>query len=234
MAQPASNIDPQEVAKFQAMADLWWQRRGEFKALHDINPVRLNYVAERAGLADREVLDVGCGGGLLAEAMARDGARVTGIDMVPEALAVARGHARETGVTVDYQTAAAESWAQDHAAAYDVVTCMELVEHVPDPDSLVRACAALVRPGGSVIFATVNRTPLARLLVIWAAEYLMGIVRKGTHRYDKFVRPEELAHWGRRAGLTVADLTGLRYIPVIGLARRCKSVQMNYMMHFVR
>ncbi len=231
MANPATNIDPREVAKFEAMADLWWQPRGEFKALHEINPVRLAYVAECAGLQGKKVLDVGCGGGLLAEAMARQGARVTGIDMVPAALEAARRHAGQSGVTVDYRTASAETWLRDHAGLYDAVTCMELVEHVPDPASLVRACANLVRPGGSVIFATVNRTPLARLLVILVAEYLMGIVRKGTHTYEKFVRPEELAEWGRQAGMQMADLTGLRYVPVIGFARRCKSLQMNYMMH---
>lgn len=234
MDRSASNIDPQEVAKFEAMADLWWQPRGEFKALHEINPVRLAYVTECAGMRGKKILDVGCGGGLLAEAMARQGARVTGIDMVSAALEAARRHAVENSVTVDYQTASAEIWSRDHAGRYDAVTCMELVEHVPDPASLVHACANLVRPGGSVIFATVNRTPLARLLVILVAEYLMGIVRKGTHTYEKFVRPEELAEWGRLAGLQMADLTGLRYIPVLGLARRCKSLQMNYMMHLIK
>ncbi len=231
MDSQVSNIDPQELAKFEEMADLWWQPRGEFKALHEINPVRLAYVDECAGLRGKKVLDVGCGGGLLAEAMAREGARVTGIDMVPAALEVASRHAVASGVTVNYRSASTESWCRDHAGGYDTVTCMELVEHVPDPASLVRACANLVRPGGSVIFATVNRTPLARLLVIQMAEYLMGIVPKGTHTYEKFVRPEELAGWGRQAGLHLADLTGLRYIPLIGIARRCKSLQMNYMMH---
>ena len=226
------NIDPNEVAKFGAMADLWWQPRGEFKALHDINPVRLGYVKQRAGLKGKRVIDVGCGGGLLAEAMAREGAIVTGIDMVGEALKVARRHAEGSGLKIDYQEGTAEEWARDRGGEYDRVTCMELVEHVPDPASLVRACARLARPGGDIFFATVNRTPLAYLLVIVAAEHLMGIVRKGTHRYDKFLRPEELKRWGEEAGLKTTHLSGLRYLPVVGYARLCGSVQMNYLMHF--
>ena len=230
---PSPNVDPREVAKFAAMADLWWRPAGEFKALHEINPVRLAYVAGRAaGLSRRRVLDVGCGGGLLAEAMARQGATVTGIDMVPEALGAARQHAAEADVRLDYREGSAEEWARSHPAAYDVVTCMELVEHVPDPASLVRACALLTRPGGDLFFATVNRTPLAGLLVIGVAEYLLGIVRKGTHRYAKFVRPDELIAWGAAAGLSVGGLTGLRYLPFGGYARLCRSVRMNYMLHF--
>lgn len=226
------NIDPDEVAKFGDMADLWWQPRGEFKALHDINPVRLGYVRTRAGVKGMRVIDVGCGGGLLAEGMARDGAVVTGIDMVGEALAAAKRHAEDSGLAIDYRQGTAEGWAEEHGGEYDRVTCMELVEHVPDPASLVSACARLARPGGQLFFATVNRTPLAYLLVILAAEYVMGIVRKGTHRYDKFVRPGELKQWGRQAGLETVHLSGLRYIPVIGYARLCASVQMNYLMHF--
>ncbi|MBI5064169.1 MAG: bifunctional 2-polyprenyl-6-hydroxyphenol methylase/3-demethylubiquinol 3-O-methyltransferase UbiG [Desulfatitalea sp.] len=227
------NVDPREVAKFAAMAELWWRPEGEFKALHEINPVRLAYVAGRAaGLARRRVLDVGCGGGLLAEAMARQAAMVTGIDMVPEALGVARRHAAEAQVHVDYQEGSAEAWARTHPAAYDIVTCMELVEHVPDPASLVKACEQLTRPGGDIFFATVNRTPLAGLLVIGVAEYVLGIVRKGTHRYAKFVRPQELIAWGAAIGLDVAGLTGLRYLPFVGHARLCRSLKMNYMVHF--
>jgi 2-polyprenyl-6-hydroxyphenyl methylase/3-demethylubiquinone-9 3-methyltransferase len=233
MESSRSNVDPREVAKFAAMSDSWWRPEGEFKALHEINPVRLSYVAGRvAGLARRAVLDVGCGGGLLAEAMARQGAAVTGIDLVPEALDAARRHADAAGVSVDYREGSAERWAEKHAAAYDVVTCMELVEHVPDPASLVRACACLARPGGDIFFATVNRTPLAGLLVIGMAEYVLGIVRKGTHRYAKFVRPDELIAWGAAAGLSVAGLTGLRYLPFGGYARLCRGVKMNYMVHF--
>jgi 2-polyprenyl-6-hydroxyphenyl methylase/3-demethylubiquinone-9 3-methyltransferase len=232
MSSIASNVDPREVAKFAAMADLWWQAEGEFKALHDINPVRLAYVAGRAGCVGRRVLDVGCGGGLLAEAMARKGAVVTGIDMVAAALVVARRHAADAGVCVDYREGSAEQWAERHPAAYDLVTCMELVEHVPDPAGLVDACARLVRAGGDIFFATVNRTPLAGLLVILAAEYLLRIVPKGTHTYAKFVRPRELIDWGAKAGLTLGGLSGLRYVPFMGHARLCRSVGMNYMVHF--
>ncbi len=236
MAPPQANFDPREIARFGAMAGGWWHAKGEFKALHDINPVRLAYVVARAGgLDDKKVLDVGCGGGLLSEAMARKGARVTGIDMAPEAVAVARGHAHAGGrLGIEYQEGTAEQWAQTHAGGYDIVTCMELVEHVPDPGALVRACARLVRPGGDIFFATVNRTPLAGLLVILAAEYVFGIVRKGTHRYAKFVRPAQLAAWGRAAGLCMVDLSGLQYIPFVGRARLCKSVRMNYFMHLTR
>jgi len=231
--QSTPNVDPREVAKFAAMADLWWRPAGEFKALHEINPVRLAYVAGRVGgMTRRRVLDVGCGGGLLAEAMARQGAKVTGIDMVPAALGVARRHAAEADVHVEYLEGSAEAWAQTHPAAYEVVTCMELVEHVPDPASLVNACAQLARPGGHIFFATVNRTLLAGLLVIGMAEYVLGIVRKGTHRYARFVRPDELIAWGAAAGLEIAGLTGLRYLPFVGHTRVCRSVKLNYMIHF--
>ncbi len=230
---PSPNTDPREIARFGAIADLWWHPRGELKALHDINPVRLKYVRDRSGgLSGRKVLDIGCGGGLLSEAMARFGARVTGIDMATEAVSVARRHAEGSGVHIDYQQASAESWRETHRQTYDVVTCMELIEHVPDPASLVKACAELARPGGDIFFATVNRTPLSYLLVILAAEHVLGLVRKGTHHYARFVRPQELTQWGTAPGLRRADLSGLRYIPFLGIARLSRDVRMNYMMHF--
>jgi 2-polyprenyl-6-hydroxyphenyl methylase / 3-demethylubiquinone-9 3-methyltransferase len=235
MDQSDDNIDALEIAKFTAQADRWWELTGEFKALHEINPVRLAYVqAQAAGLKGQQVLDVGCGGGLLAEAMAARGARVTGIDRVAAALAAAATHAGAKGLRINYRHATAEAWAQGHAGQYDIVTCMELVEHVPDPARLVRACAQLVRPGGHLFFATVNRTWQARLLVIWVSEYVLGIVRKGTHAHARFVRPDELSRWGRQTGLVLAHLTGLRYLPFIGYVRLCKSTAMNYLMHFVR
>jgi 2-polyprenyl-6-hydroxyphenyl methylase / 3-demethylubiquinone-9 3-methyltransferase len=235
MAPTPANFDPREIARFGRMAGGWWQAKGEFKALHDINPVRTAYIAARAGpLRDKKVLDVGCGGGLLSEALAHEGARVTGIDMAPEAVAVACEHATAGGLNIEYLQYTAEQWVQKHAGAYDIVTCMELVEHVPDPAKLVSACARLVRPGGDIFFATVNRTPLAGLLVILAAEYVFGIVRRGTHQYAKFVRPTQLAAWGRAAGLTMRDLSGLQYIPFVGRARLCASVRMNYLMHLSR
>jgi 2-polyprenyl-6-hydroxyphenyl methylase/3-demethylubiquinone-9 3-methyltransferase len=228
------NIDSQEIARFASQAHGWWDLGGQFKALHQINPVRLAYVRDRSGLQGRRVLDVGCGGGLLAEAMAAAGAWVTGLDMVAPALEVARRHAFENGVSVDYQQSTAEAWARDHGELYDVITCMELVEHVPDPAGLIRALARMVRPRGDLFFATVNRTWLARLLVIWASENVLGIVAKGTHTYDRFVRPRELTRWARQAGLEVRDLSGLRYVPFGGHAALCRSTAMNYLMHFCK
>ncbi len=234
MEKPLANIDIQEIARFAAQADLWWDPKGEFRALHEINPVRLAYVRDRTGLHGKQILDVGCGGGLLAEAMAAEGAGVTGIDMVGPALAAAQRHALESGLSIDYRLATAEEWAKDHGGAYEVVTCMELVEHIPDPAGLIQALAELVRPGGDIFFATVNRTWPARLLVIWLSEYVLGLVRKGTHAYHRFVQPRELARWGEQAGLEVRHLTGLRYLPFIGYAALCKNTAMNYLMHFTK
>jgi 2-polyprenyl-6-hydroxyphenyl methylase/3-demethylubiquinone-9 3-methyltransferase len=234
LEKPLANIDNQEIARFAALADLWWDPNGEFRALHEINPVRLAYVRDRAGLHDKRILDVGCGGGLLAEAMAAEGAKVTGIDMVGPTLAAAQKHALESGLSVDYRQTTAEEWAKNHGGSYDVVTCMELVEHIPDPAGLIQAMAHMVRPGGDIFFATLNRTWPARLLVIWLSEYVLNLVRKGTHTYHKFVQPRELARWGEQAGLEVRNLTGLRYLPFIGYAALCKSTAMNYLMHFAK
>jgi 2-polyprenyl-6-hydroxyphenyl methylase/3-demethylubiquinone-9 3-methyltransferase len=206
------NIDSQEIARFASHADEWWDLKGQYKALHQINPVRLAYVRD----------------------MAAAGARVTGIDMAAPSLAVARRHALETGVAVDYRQSTAEAWAGDHREIYDVITCMELVEHVPDPAGLVQALSRMVRPGGEVFFATVNRTWLARLLVIWFSENVFGIVPRGTHTYGKFVQPRELTHWARQAGLETRDLSGLRYIPFNGHAALCRNTTMNYLMHFCK
>ena len=229
---PTENIDAGEIARFSAMADIWWDRNGEFKALHDINPVRLAYVRDRAELAARQVLDVGCGGGLLSESLASCGARVTGIDMADASLAVARTHMKDSGLEIDYRQTMAETLAENSPDRYDVVVCMELLEHVPRPASILESCSRLVKPGGDLFFATVNRTWLSWLLVIVAAERVMGIVRKGTHEYRKLVKPEELKQWGTQAGLTVQDLSGLRYIPFGGYAALCRSTRMNYLMHF--
>ncbi len=232
MDQKTPNIDGVEIAKFTAQANLWWDETGEFKALHEINPVRLAYIDTQADLKAKRVIDVGCGGGLLTEAMAARGAMVTGIDMVGASLKIAALHAKKSGRRINYQLATAEAWAEGHAGQYDAVTCMELVEHVPDPARLVQACAHLVSAGGDVFFATVNRTVLARLLVIWVSEYVLGIVRRGTHVYAKFVRPRELIQWGAAAGLTLQNISGMRYLPFIGYAALCKSKAMNYMVHF--
>ncbi|WP_419658921.1 UbiG: 3-demethylubiquinone-9 3-methyltransferase [Desulfosarcina variabilis str. Montpellier] len=230
----SDNIDRAEISRFSAMADTWWDRDGEFKALHDINPVRLAYVRDRSELAGKAVLDVGCGGGLLAEALAASGAQVTGIDMAEASLAVARAHMRASGLTVNYQQSTAENLAHQIPDHFNVVTCMELLEHVPRPASILNACARLVKPGGDVFFATVNRTWLSRLLVIGMSEYVLGIVKKGTHEYRKLVRPDELKRWGMAAGLDFINLSGLRYFPFIGYASLCDDTSMNYMMHFKR
>jgi 2-polyprenyl-6-hydroxyphenyl methylase/3-demethylubiquinone-9 3-methyltransferase len=229
---PTDNIDAGEIARFSAMAEVWWDRNGEFRALHDINPIRLAYVRDRTELAAKQVLDVGCGGGLLSEALASCGARVTGIDMADASLAVARRHMKDSGLVIDYRQTMAEALADESPGRYDVVVCMELLEHVPRPASIIDACARLVRPGGDLFFATVNRTWLSWLLVIVAAERVMGIVRKGTHEYKKLVKPEELKQWGMQAGLSLKHLSGLRYIPFGGHASLCRSTRMNYLMHF--
>ena len=230
----SDNIDDAEIARFSAQADAWWDRDGELKALHDINPVRLAYVRDRCELAGKTALDVGCGGGLLSEALAAGGAIVTGIDMAEASLAVARAHSRTSGLSIDYRQTTAEELARKTPQRFDVVTCMELLEHVPRPSSIVAACARLVKPGGNLFFSTVNRTWLAGLLVIGMSEYVFGIVKKGTHEYRKLVKPEELKRWGAAAGLACADLSGLRYVPFFGYAALCRDTRMNYMMHFKR
>ena len=223
-------VDPDEVEKFDALAARWWDRQGAFKPLHDINPLRLAFVEQSAGgLAGRDVLDVGCGGGILAEAMAARGATVTGLDASAAALATARLHARESGVAVEYLHGTAERLAGERADAFDVVTCMELLEHVPDPAALVAACAHLVRPGGVVIASTINRNPKAYLLAVIGAEYLLGLLPRGTHDYARFIRPSELDAWARDAGLATEALEGLTYNPLSRRYRLSRDVDVNYL-----
>ena len=230
----AENIDAAELAKFEAMAPIWWDKSGDFKALHDINVLRLDYIDTHAHLSGKRVLDVGCGGGILSEAMTRLGAKVTGIDMGEAPLAVARLHLEESGLQVDYQPATAEAFSQKHPDAFDVVTCLELLEHVPDPSSVVSACRNLVRLGGHVFFATLNRNLKSFLFAIVAAEYILGLVRKGTHTYDKFIKPSELEQWATNAGLTVQDLTGLHYNPFLRRYSLGGNTHVNYLMCFRR
>ena len=230
----AENIDAAELAKFEAMAPIWWDKSGAFKALHDINALRLDYIDTHAHLSGKRVLDVGCGGGILSEAMTRLGAKVTGIDMGEAPLAVARLHLGESGLQVDYQHATAEAFSQKHPDAFDVVTCLELLEHVPDPSSVVLACRKMVRPGGHVFFATLNRNPKSFLFAIVAAEYILGLVRKGTHTYGKFIKPAELEYWSTTAGLTVQDLTGLHYNPFLRRYSLGGNTHVNYLMYFRR
>jgi 2-polyprenyl-6-hydroxyphenyl methylase/3-demethylubiquinone-9 3-methyltransferase len=226
------NVDYQELAKFEALASRWWDPDSEFKPLHDINPLRLEYIDQRVGgLADKRALDVGCGGGILAESMALRGARVLGIDMGEAPLAVAQLHQLESGAELDYRRVTAEELAESEAASFDVVTCMELLEHVPDPASTIRACARLVKPGGHLFFSTINRNPKAYLFVIIGAEYVLRMLAKGTHDYRKFIRPSELDGWTRAAGLALRHITGMHYNPLTRRYWLGPGVTVNYMVH---
>ena len=224
------NVDPSEVAKFEALASRWWDRNSEFKPLHDINPLRANWIDKLAPVAEQKVLDVGCGGGILCEAMAQRGAHVTGIDMGEAPLAVGELHKLESGVEVDYQKSTAEDFAQSHSEEFDVVTCLEMLEHVPDPSSVVRACAAMTKPGGTLFFSTINRNPKAYFLAIIGVEYVLRMLPKGTHEYGKFIRPAELGQWIREAGLELDQMTGLTYNPITKTYRLTETdVDVNYM-----
>lgn len=234
MIEGGTNVDQGEIAHFDAQSRKWWDPEGQLKALHQINPQRLAYVSKAGPLAGKQILDVGCGGGLLCEALAAQGARVTGIDMSTEALTTARAHAGDRFPFLSYEHGTAEQWLEAHAGEYDIVTCMELVEHVPDPGRLVRACAGLVSPGGHVFFSTVNRTWISGLLVIGMSEYVLGIVPKGTHQYRRFVKPDELTRWAGQGGLNKTDLSGLRFLPYIGYVRLSRDTRMNYLMHFTK
>jgi len=230
--KPAVNIDEAEVAKFEAMAPIWWDKNGVQKALHDINVLRVDYINKHAPLAGKRIIDVGCGGGILSEAMAALGADVTGIDAGEAPLAVAGMHLKESGLQIDYRQATAEEFAAAYADSFDVVTCLELLEHVPHPSSVVAACKKLVKPRGDIFFATLNRNPKSFLFAIVGAEYILKLVRKGTHTYRKFVKPVELESWGKAAGLTFGDLTGLHYNPFTGNYSMGGNTHVNYMMHF--
>jgi len=235
MTETAHNIDPAEIAKFEALASRWWDANSEFKPLHDINPLRLNYVEEHSGgLAGKKVLDVGCGGGILSEGMAQRGAEVTGIDMGEAPLTVARLHLYESGAKVDYQRSTVEQFAQQHPDQYDVITCMEMMEHVPDPASVIRACATLVKPGGHVFLSTINRNAKSFLFAIVGAEYLLNMLPKGTHEYQKFIRPGEIGEWCRHAGLSLQNMTGMTYNPLTKEYKLGNDIDVNYMLHTVR
>jgi 2-polyprenyl-6-hydroxyphenyl methylase/3-demethylubiquinone-9 3-methyltransferase len=229
MSELHANVDQQEVAKFDAQASRWWDPRGEFRPLHDINPLRLDYVERIAGLAGKRVLDVGCGGGILSESMARAGAHVTGIDMGEGPLSVAKLHRLESGVEVNYEHSTVEAYAATHPEHFDVVTCMELLEHVPDPSSVVAGCAASAKPGGYVFFSTLNRTPKSYLLAVVGAEYVLRMLAPGTHDYGKFIRPAELESWTRAAGLKMLDVTGMTYNPLSKTYRLGRDIDVNYL-----
>ena len=232
--KPDPNIDADEVAKFEAMAPIWWDKNGVQKALHDINLLRVDYINQRVPLSGKSVLDVACGGGILSESMAGLGANVTGIDAGQAPLTVAKRHLKESGLQIDYQLATAEEYAAAHADSFDVVTCLELLEHVPQPSSVVAACKKMVKPGGDVFFATLNRNPKSFLFAIIGAEYILKLVTKGTHTYNKFVKPAELEDWGKASGLRLRDLTGLHYNPFTRKYSMGGNTHVNYMMHFRR
>ena len=229
-----SNVDPAELAKFASLAQSWWDPKGPSKPLHDLNPLRLQYIERAVALRDKPVLDVGCGGGILSESMARAGARVLGIDLSQAVLDVAELHALEGKVPVEYRAVAAEELAQERPAAFDLVTCMEMLEHVPDPAASVKALAALVKPGGDVIVSTINRNPLAFAVAIVGAEYVTRVLPRGTHEYLKFIRPSELARWAREAQLELRDLTGITYNPFTRSFRLSPNTDVNYLAHFSR
>jgi len=229
------NADPAELAKFGALAHRWWDPTGDFKPLHDINPLRLDYIARRShGLEGKHALDVGCGGGILAEAMASAGAKVLGIDLSDKALAVARLHQLESGVELDYRLSAAETLAAEQPGRFEIVTCMELLEHVPEPASTIAACATLVKPGGLVVFSTINRNPKAYLFAVIGGEYLLRLLPRGTHDYARFIKPSELVGFARRAGLEADDLVGMTYNPLTRTYRLEADTSINYIATFHR
>ncbi|MDJ0794851.1 MAG: bifunctional 2-polyprenyl-6-hydroxyphenol methylase/3-demethylubiquinol 3-O-methyltransferase UbiG [Woeseiaceae bacterium] len=228
------NIDPAELAKFDSLAARWWDTEGDFRPLHQINPLRLDWIRQYVNLKDSKVVDIGCGGGILAESMAEAGADVVGIDMAEGPLAVARLHQVESGVEVEYRQSTAEELAQKEAGSYDVVTCLEMLEHVPDPSAVIRSCAELLKPGGDVFFSTINRNPKSFVFAIVGAEYILKLLPKGTHEYEKFIRPSELEQWARNAGLELQASMGLHYNPLTKNYWLAPNVDVNYMMHFRR
>jgi 2-polyprenyl-6-hydroxyphenyl methylase/3-demethylubiquinone-9 3-methyltransferase len=235
MNERQANVDPREIAKFEELASRWWDRDSEFKPLHEINPLRANFIDQHSPVAGKRLVDIGCGGGILAEAMAQRGATVTGIDMGEAPLNVARIHQLESGVDVDYRQCTAEELAEEQAGAFDIVCCLEMLEHVPDPAAVVKACAGLCKKGGDLYFSTINRNPKSYLFAVVGAEHILNLLPRGTHEYGKFIKPSELALWIRNAGLELREMTGLLYNP---LTQRYwlepRDVSVNYMVRAVR
>ena len=234
MTTVRDNVDPAELAKFDSLASRWWDTEGDFKPLHEINPLRLDWIRQHVDLAGCRAVDIGCGGGILAESMAAAKATVTGIDMAEGPLAVARLHQHESGADVDYQRTTAEEFAANEAGEYDVVTCLEMLEHVPDPSQVVKSCAELVSPGGHVFFSTINRNPKSFLFAIVGAEYVLKLLPSGTHEYAKFIRPSELEAWARNAGLELRASIGMHYNPITREYSLGPNLDVNYLMYFQR
>lgn len=230
-SSPNANVDPAELQKFADMAHRWWDKNSEFKPLHEINPLRLDFIASKVNLQGKRVLDVGCGGGILSESMSQKGAEVMGIDLGEKALKVARLHALETGAKVEYRLVSVEHLATEKPEYFDVVTCMEMLEHVPDPAAVVQACAALVKPGGYVFFSTINRNLKAYLLAVVGAEYVLKLLPRGTHDYEKFIKPSELSAWSRRAGLSSLGIKGISYNPLTQQYRLGADVSVNFILY---
>ncbi len=228
------NVDPAEVAKFNALASRWWDPEGDFRPLHEINPLRLDWIRQHVMLADKAIVDIGCGGGILTESLAVAGADVMGIDMADGPLSVAKLHRAESGVSVTYEQLTAEALAASKPAKFDVVTCLEMLEHVPDPSQVIRSCAELVKPGGDVFFSTINRNPKAFVFAIVGAEYLLKLLPAGTHAYEKFIRPSELEEWARIAGLELRSSIGMHYNPLTKDYSLGPNLDVNYLMHFQR
>lgn len=226
----ATNVDPEEISKFAKLAGKWWDEEGEMKPLHQINPLRLRFIQNHSQLTGNKALDVGCGGGILSESMALAGAEVIGIDLAKESLDVAEQHAAQSNANAEYACIPVEELAREKPGAFDVVTCMEMLEHVPDPTSVINACARLVKPGGKVFFSTLNRHPKAYALAIVGAEYLLGMLPRGTHDYSKFIKPSELDEWSRQAGLQLIDMTGIHYNPLLQHYKLDSNVDVNYIM----
>jgi 2-polyprenyl-6-hydroxyphenyl methylase/3-demethylubiquinone-9 3-methyltransferase len=228
------NIDPAEIAKFTELSSHWWDPMGDLKTLHEINPLRLNWIHEKNPLHDKTIIDIGCGGGILTESMAKLGAHVTGIDMSQGAINVANLHQLESGVQVEYLLKTAEKMAEERPENYDIVTCMEMLEHVPDPAAVIRACATLVKPGGDIFLSTLNRNLKAYLFAIIGAEYVLKLVPQSTHDYAKFIRPSELSDWARKAGLTVMDMAGFSYNLFTKKFKLSSDISVNYLVHLKR
>lgn len=229
------NVDPHEIAKFEALAKRWWDKNSEFKPLHDINPLRSNFIDERSPVAELKILDVGCGGGILSESLAQRGADVTGIDMGEAPLSVAKLHQMESNLSINYQRITAEELAEQQPESFDIVTCLEMLEHVPDPSAVISACSKLVKPKGHVYFSTINRNPKSYAFAIIGAEYVLKLLPKGTHEYSKFIKPSELAHWARAAGLEWQEITGMTYNPISKHYKlNPNDVGVNYLVHTIK